>query len=383
MSVVLKLGSSSITLDPSRPRVFAGRDPAACQLAFLDAGLSRRHAEIWIDQTGQAYLRDLGSSNGSWVNGQPLGPHPVPLGPGQQVYLGTVPLGVEWSGGAQTHIVAMPAELRALIDARQRQSAAIHAAPPQAAAPQAPMAGVPATTPLELVYRRQGANDNGVLLIALKQDTYWNGSTIDGFVEFTSTDHQTVASITVELVELHRHGASDGHIWDRALVRQGPWRASNGDVVPLPFSLDVPQGTSISGKDVQWELRGQVDINWAVDVDCALPIHMRNTDIERVRDAFGALDYRLAELESAPLGQSFTGLFQPPATMRSQLGINDIKVVVEYLGATLKVAIHVDKRGVFKSDKDVAEIYDLARFRGSAPQEVTGHFAQLIQKMMS
>lgn len=145
----------------------------------------------------------------------------------------------------------------------------------------------------------------------------------------------------------------------------------------------MPQGTSISGKDVQWEIRGQVDINWAVDVDCALPIHMRNTDVERVRDAFGALDYRLAELDSAPLGQSFTGLFQPPATMRSQLGINDIKVIVEYLGATLKVAIHVDKRGMFTSDKDVAEIYDLARFRASAPQEVTGHFAQLIQKMMS
>jgi hypothetical protein len=381
MTVVLKLGNSSIALDASRPRVFAGRDPSACQLAYLDGGLSRRHADIWLDPQGQVCLRDLGSSNGTWVDGQPLGPNPVFIQPGAHVFLGTIPLGIEWQTGGQTQMVAMPAELRQMIEARQQQAAAIHASPPPVAAPAA--TGMIATmgTPAELSYRRQGANDNGVLLLALKQDTFWNGSTIEGYVEFTSTDHQTVASIAVELVELH--GTSDGHVWDRALVRQGPWRAANGDVVPLPFALQVPQGTSISGRNVQWEIRGQADINWAVDVDCALPIHMRNTDIERVRDAFGALDYRLAEMDSARLGQRFTGTFQPPANLRSQLGINDIKVIVEYLGATIKVAIHVDKRGIFHSDKDVAEVYDLARFRASAPHEVVQHFAELIQKMMA
>ena len=48
---------------------------------------------------------------------------------------------------------------------------------------------------------------------------------VDGFVEFTSTDNQTVASITVELVQFHKKGSTKGHFWDRMLVRQGPWRA--------------------------------------------------------------------------------------------------------------------------------------------------------------
>jgi sporulation-control protein spo0M len=393
--VVLRLGTSSVSLDASHPRVFAGRDNAACGLALLDPGLSRRHAEIWVEND-QAYVRDLGSSNGTWVDGRLLGHESVALAPGQQVYLGTVPLAVEWASGGATVAMPMPAALRALVEERQRQVDAMHAAPasapqpvpvPPIAAPAAPMPSIAAApvagAPSEYVYRKQGSNSNGVLLLALKQDTFWNGGVIDGYVEFTSTDHQTVASITVELVELHRKGSSHGHTWDRVLVRQGPWRAAHGDVVPLPFQLRTPPGTAISGRDVSWELRGQVDINWAVDVDCSMEIHMRNTDIERVRDAFGALDYRLAELESHPLGQRFESRFEPPANLRSQLGINEIDVVIEYLGANLKLMLHVDKRGVFKFDKDVNEVYDLARFRASPMPEITGHFAQLIQKMMA
>lgn len=387
--VVLRLGTSSVSLDAAHPRVYAGRDNAACGLAFLDPGLSRRHAEIWIEN-GQTYLRDLGSSNGTWVQGRLLGHESAALVPGEQVYLGTVPLALEWNDGGMTHAMPMPEELRRLVEARQQQSAAIHATPP-VAAPMAPapapavasMAASPAMGASgEYVYRKQGSNNNGVLLLALKQDTFWNGSVIDGYVEFTSTDHQTVASITVELVEIHRKGSAQGHVWDRVLVRQGPWRATHGDVVPLPFQLRTPPGTAISGRDVSWELRAMVDINWAVDVHCSMDIHMRNTDLERVRDAFGALDYRMAELESHPLGQRFAGKFQPPANLRSQLGINEIDVAVEYLGANLKVMIHVDKRGVFHSDKDINEVYDLARFRASPMSEVTGHFADLISKMM-
>ena len=381
--VILRLGNASVSLDEAHPRVYAGRDNAACGLAFLDAGLSRRHAEIWIEN-GQAYLRDLGSSNGSWIDGRPLGHEIVALTPGHQIFLGTVPLAVEWRDGGVAAAVAMPEALRQQIEARQQQIAQMHAAPPQpaAASQQFAGAGIPTTTPGEYVYRKQGSNDNGVLLLALKQDTFWNGSMIDGYVEFTSLDHQTVASVTVELVEIHRKGNAHGHVWDRVLVRQGPWRAAHGDVIPLPFQLRTPPGTAMSGKDVRWEIRGAVDINWAVDVDCTIDINMRNADIERVRDAFGALDYRLAEMDSHPLGQRYDGRFQPPANLRAQLGVNEIDVGIEYLGANLKVMIHLDKRGMFASDKDVSEVYDLTRFRQSSMQEVVGHFAALIQKMM-
>ena len=73
-------------------------------------------------------------------------------------------------------------------------------------------------TPAEMAYRRQGGNSNGVILLALRQDTWFNGATVDGFVEFTSLDNQTIASITVELVEFHKRGPSNGHVWDRFLV---------------------------------------------------------------------------------------------------------------------------------------------------------------------
>jgi hypothetical protein len=261
-------------------------------------------------------------------------------------------------------------------------------APSFAAAPVAPGVGVggaAAPLPAEFAYRRQGSNANGVLLIALKQDTFFNGGVVEGFIEFTATDDENVACITVELVEFHKKGPRPtlGHIWDRVLVRQGPWRARKGDVLPLPFALRVPPGTSITGRDVHWELRGQVDINWAVDIDCNVPIHMRNTDIERVRDSLGALDYRIVELDSAPLGQRFEGKFSPPANLRSQYGINDIDLIVEYLGANLKVKMHVDKKGIFKRDRDVEHVFDLAKFRTAPLAEVTAHMKAEIDEIMS
>ena len=95
MSVQLQLGAATVNLEGVSARVFAGRDPAACQLAHMDATLSRRHAEVWVEN-GNAFIRDLGSANGTWVNGTHLGHEPVALAPGQQIYLGHVPLGVTW-----------------------------------------------------------------------------------------------------------------------------------------------------------------------------------------------------------------------------------------------------------------------------------------------
>jgi hypothetical protein len=172
-------------------------------------------------------------------------------------------------------------------------------------------------------------------------------------------------------------------VWDRILVRQGPWRCRKGDVLPLPFHLRVPPGTSITGRDVHWELHGLVDINWAVDIECKVPITMRNTDIERVRDSLGSLDYRISDLHSLPLGQRFEGTFMPPANLRSQLGINDIHLIVEYLGANLKVRMHVDKKGMFKRDRTVEQVLDLARFRAAPLAEISAHIKKQIDDVMN
>lgn len=394
-TVHLQLGMSQATLGGASNRVYLGRDPA-CGLSFGDPSLSRRHAEVFVEG-GYAFIRDLGSSNGTWVNGQLVGPQPVQLMPGQTIYLGMVPLVASWQGeggvdGGRTMAVAMPPELKAMVEQRQAQMAMMARAPaatpvpggfPQGTVPTGlGVGGHSAPLPAELAYRRQGSNANGVLLIALRGDTFANDQVVDGFLEFTAMDTETVASITIELVEHHRK-ANGPHVWDRVLVRQGPWRAHEGDVLPLPFQLRIPPGTSVSGLNVYWEVRGYVDINWASDIEAKAPITMRNTDIERVRDALGALDYRIAELEPAPLGQRFVGTFQPPAQLARQIGINDIQLVVEYLGANIKVVMEIDKKGFFKRDRENATVFDLAQFRAAPLAEVTANFKQQIDAMMA
>jgi hypothetical protein len=310
-------------------------------------------------------------------------------------------------------MAAMPEELRRLIEARKAQVAAGTAGPggaPGGASgpPGATVAATAATAasgaaasgartsapaglgegghqgplPATHAYRRQGANNNGVLLIALPSDTFANDAPVQGFLEFTATDDEYIASIVCELVEINPREPG-GHVWDRVLVRQGPWRAKRGDVLPLPFSLRLPAGTSPSSRRVQWEVRAMVDINWALDVEATSPITMRNLDLERIRDALGGLDYRVGDFEAEAMGQRWAGVFHPPAQLAGQLGINEIGLLVEYLGANLKVVMKVDKKGVFKRDRQNQTVFELARLRAAPLAELTAMFARQIDDMMA
>ncbi|KIG13319.1 hypothetical protein DB30_00321 [Enhygromyxa salina] len=435
MNVSLKFGTHTRQVDYTNPRVLLGRDEQSCELWLHDESVSRRHAEVYLDQGGNVFIRDLGSSNGTWVDGQALGPQPVQLAPGQVVYVGHAPLGVEWAqaggGRAATVMAALPPEMLAMMAQRRQQQMNAPAAPmgfaPVAAQAPVPMgyaqqppqqqqaqyqqsiAGSPAAhqatqsmthagvgvaatvgvggtvgpTPAELTYRRQGNNNNGTLLIALASDTFANESTLDGFLEFTATDRETVASIFVELVEYHKKGHKKGHVWDRCLVRQGPWKTQKGDILPMPFQLRVPSGTSISGPDCHWALRGYVDIAWALDIEATAPITMRNRDIEKIRDALGALDYRVNTLDSAPLGQKYTGKFNPPMHLRKQLNITDINFDIEYLGTNLKVVMEVEKNKLFHRDKRQEFVFALDILRAASLQDTSQHFQQEINKLMS
>jgi hypothetical protein len=371
MSVNLVLGSAQLRLEGQGNRIFAGRDPAACQLAHADPTLSRRHAEIWLAD-GRAYIRDLGSANGTWVDGRALGQDPIALAPNQQVWLGHVQLDVTWpmDGRHTQHAQHVPAELEAMIRARQEQ---------QSVPPSTPTSSTP--LPADFAYRKQGSNDNGVLLLALRQDTHWSGANIDGYVEFTCLDNETVASITVELVEIHRKGPSAGHVWDRVLVRQGPWRAQHGDVLPLPFTFRVPAGTAPSSRDVAWEIRGLVDINWAVDIDAMIPLTMRNPDIERLRDGMGAMDYRVGDIESSAGGQRFDAEFAPPANMARDWGVNNVKLEIEYLGANLKLRMKVDKKGI-AHDRALDQVFELGRLRQASQAEVNATLDAMLRQLL-
>ena len=374
MTVHLQLGAAQATLQGIQARVYAGRDPAACQLAFTDPTLSRRHAELFVEQ-GQLYIRDLGSANGTWVDGAHLEHDAVPVRAGQQVWLGHVQLGVSWEADGSATVMAqeVPAELRALIAAKQQ------AAQSMTQLPSTPSTSTP--LPAEMAYRRQGSNDNGVVLLALPQDTFFNGGNVEGYIEFTSLDNQTVASITVELVEYHKRGGSHGHPWDRFLVRQGPWRAAHGDVLPLPFTLRVPPGTAMSSRDVSWEIRATVDINWAVDLHSSIPITMRNQDIERLRDALGAMDFRVVDIDSTALGQHFEGTFQPPAQLASKMGVNEVKMTVEYLGANLKLRLLVDRKGLHH-DRALDQVFELGRLRAATQPEINATIKAMLDQLL-
>ena len=80
MIVELKFGVTSRQLNHFKQRALLGRDERECDVWVEDPSVSRRHAEVWLEGE-TCYIRDLGSANGTWVNGQPLGAHPVPIMP--------------------------------------------------------------------------------------------------------------------------------------------------------------------------------------------------------------------------------------------------------------------------------------------------------------
>jgi hypothetical protein len=81
-------GGHQRTYEISTPLVILGRG-TDCDLRLVDPGVSRHHAEIRVED-GEVVLVDLGSTNGTFVNGQPV--RRVPLADGTRVTLGRTTL---------------------------------------------------------------------------------------------------------------------------------------------------------------------------------------------------------------------------------------------------------------------------------------------------
>ncbi len=81
-----------------------GRDPAA-DVLISDGTVSRRHACIAIEEN-HAYLQDLGSTNGTRLNGEPVGAERVPLPPNAELQFGSVVMTLELPEGFETPTVA-------------------------------------------------------------------------------------------------------------------------------------------------------------------------------------------------------------------------------------------------------------------------------------
>lgn len=70
---------------PAEGSVILGRS-SSCELRLHDVDTSRRHAEIVCDASG-CRIRDLASTNGTFVNGERIKEHP--LEPGDRIEVGT------------------------------------------------------------------------------------------------------------------------------------------------------------------------------------------------------------------------------------------------------------------------------------------------------
>jgi len=81
-----------LQLPPGRLRI--GRD-AQCELRLSGWRVADRHAELFVSQD-QIFLRDLGSSGGTLVNGKPVSTH-GPLVPQDKVQVGAYALDVSWA----------------------------------------------------------------------------------------------------------------------------------------------------------------------------------------------------------------------------------------------------------------------------------------------
>src|SRR4051812_42677971 len=93
-----------------------------------DSEISRVHARIYHDPSGQLIVEDLGSTNGTFVNGNRIS-SPTPVRAGDQVRVGQTTLTVE--GGAAEGATAVGQVI-----------------PPAAAVPPAAAAATPPTQPL-------------------------------------------------------------------------------------------------------------------------------------------------------------------------------------------------------------------------------------------
>src|SRR5215217_4475430 len=78
---------------PLKGKVLVGRLPPA-GIILEDDSVSRKHAEL-ESVGGVVSVRDLGSANGTLLNGDPLGPEPVDLQPGDQLQFGVVEMSFE------------------------------------------------------------------------------------------------------------------------------------------------------------------------------------------------------------------------------------------------------------------------------------------------
>jgi hypothetical protein len=109
-SLVINEGPRAGSEHPVDGELILGREHPSADLVIPDPGVSRRHARLLPDK-GTVILEDLGSSNGTYVNGQRIS-GPVELGTGDEVQIGATVLGLEGRQNATAPMQPRPAPRR-------------------------------------------------------------------------------------------------------------------------------------------------------------------------------------------------------------------------------------------------------------------------------
>lgn len=77
--------------------VLIGRDSGQCDVVLLNTSVSRRHAKLSVDENNFLQIEDVGSTNGTSVNGNPIEPGmSQTLAPGATLKLGDIELVVRY-----------------------------------------------------------------------------------------------------------------------------------------------------------------------------------------------------------------------------------------------------------------------------------------------
>jgi pSer/pThr/pTyr-binding forkhead associated (FHA) protein len=100
-SLVIHQGAGAGSEHSVDGELILGRDDATADLVISDPGVSRRHARV-MTEDGAVILEDLGSSNGTYVNGERIS-GAVELTAGDEIQIGATFLGV--GGTAATAIM--------------------------------------------------------------------------------------------------------------------------------------------------------------------------------------------------------------------------------------------------------------------------------------
>jgi FHA domain len=102
-SLVIHEGAGAGTEHPLHGELILGREHPTADLVIPDPGVSRRHARVQ-PHNGTVIVEDLGSSNGTYVNGHRIST-PVEVGSGDELQIGDTVLGIQRPGNTPTAIL--------------------------------------------------------------------------------------------------------------------------------------------------------------------------------------------------------------------------------------------------------------------------------------